>query len=329
MSELFMARKASPTIREIAPAFDSPWCVGATLQGRMCVWSLADGSLVSTFASLYDYGGRRICVAPDADVCLVGAYSPGTITCHRIPSGRAMWRRTDVPGVQYLSFDTWRRCWVACWENGTCELLEINTGELRKRLRGIRARVTSPYDRVVFVDTYGGRRLELRNAETDLLIARIERRSPAVLDVTYAPGRVVVAEMTVAMTRMRSDGSYAFTGKYDPPGGGPVRAIAISKGELLWECQPGEGRHFVRLAYGRSSRKLYGILGSERGNAVVCALVVIEVETGRLADTGVLHGDTREVEFAFAGEGLVTSGGEVYDLATAVPRRRTLLELPQ
>jgi len=284
-------------------------------------------------------GGHRLAITPDGTLCAAANYEENEIAAYCIEDGILLWRRKNIGKTQFLSYDPIIQCFVACFDNTPCHLLERGTGKTIKKLPRVRGRTVSPYDRVVLLEerprSYRSvwplsrkGSLRLRRVESEKTIASIDRKSPDVLNVAFGPGIVLIAEMSAAKIIKDAHGQFVTTHEYDPPDGGPLRAVSILDGRTLWEHRPGKGRHFLCVAYNEKRKCVHGIARWEE-DGVCMSVVSLNVTDGRKLGEKVFETGNYPEEFALRGQSLITSRGEVFDLTGDEPRLKVRLQTPE
>ena len=209
-------------IRHVVASSSSRRVVLAAFEHHVEVWDLPDRHLVGSFRTVFDFGGSRIALSDELDVLVAAAYTRHGLIVYRPESGERLWERRDLTKVQglTLSADGTR---VYCGREGfPCDLVDVRTGETVEHLRGSRQVVESPWNRARFND-------RLKPAIETLTgdkVCAVSRLTFAILDATFAPGRLFVSES-----------------------GGPVRCLSIASGHELWRYRPARGAHVLQLAY--------------------------------------------------------------------------------
>ena len=321
-------------IADIATNHGGLRCATVDLNDSIWVWDLTDGSLVSKFESCYSSGGRRLAIDPSGTLCIAGNYQGGRIEAYSVEDGSVVWRRKRLHKVQRLAYDARSDQWMAVFVEKPLLFLKRDTGKTAAELPSVFRRSISPYDEVVFVDHQGytakteHKVMELCEIQSNLKRVVIQRHSPAVLDVAFGPGIILIAEMSVARIIKDAHGQFVATHEYDPPDGGPLRAVSILDGRTLWEHRPGKGRHFLRVAYNEKRRCVHGLARWEE-DGVRMSVVSFDVGDGRKLGEQVFETGNYPEEFALRGEALITSRGEVFDLTEDEPRIRLRLKLPE
>lgn len=282
----------SRPIRHIATAFDIHLFVTAEFERFVSIWRIDNGEHQISFETILDFGGHRLAISPDGQLCVAGAYYIHGISAYRTLDGSTIWNRKNLKKVQWLAFDPVQGTLLAGFDERPLHILDINTGETIETWRGVRHKWISPYDKNVYL--LDGTRLTLHSGSSKPI--SIERRTFAILDVTFGHQAVYLTES-----------------------GGPLRAIDCSGGSLLWEYVPEGGSHFLRIGYNELTGTLFGVLWQyERGGPKT--LVEFEPQTGQPINQLVL-GNLAETAFGGRGSRLVTSDGCIWTLDKQANKR--------
>src|SRR5262249_10321005 len=136
-------------------------------------------------------------------------------------NGTEVWRRKDLKKTQTLRISLDGRRVYACFDNRSCQVLNLETGKTIKTWAGVRDVWASPYHPIMPLEK---RRL-VSQASEERKIASIPPESFAVLCAAFGPGLVCVSES-----------------------GGPLRCLDTETGAERWRFQE-EGQHFRVLAF--------------------------------------------------------------------------------
>lgn len=323
---------AAMCFREIATNFAGDRCAAADTDGFVTIWRIPDGSVVSRFRACYSPGGERIAISEDGATCATADWRRGLVA-YDSRKGSIAWRRDDLRHVQHVAFDVRRSLVSACVEGGDCHVLEAPSGRTVATLPDVRRRHASPIDAVVFLEDAGPLRAprgrpchSLQPHGSAEPTIQVVGASGAILSVSFGPGVAFLAEACFARSTRNDRGTHVLTGEFDPPDGGPLRAIDVRDGRVRWDRRFGPGRHLVRLAYSPATRQLRGILQWESGRAVETTLLSLDAESGNVV--GELEWPLRGSATAFArhGDMAITADGELLDLTRCPPVRLRRLE---
>jgi len=271
----------SKPIRHIATTFDGKLFATAEFERNVSIWKVDNGELQISFQTHLDFGGRRLAISPDGQLCAVGGYHIHGVSVYRTLDGSLVWNRKDLKKIQWLEFDPTQNTLLAGFDEKPLHILDNKTGETIETCRGVRHKYISPYNNNVYL--LDATKLMLYNSSKKPI--SIERHTFAILDVTFSPQAIYLTES-----------------------GGPLRAVNYLEGSLLWEYIPEHGSHFLTLGYNESTETLFGVMWSyEKDEPYV--LVEFNTKTGELLSRRVLEGNISEVEFTSRGNRLITSNG--------------------
>jgi hypothetical protein len=248
---------------------------------------LVRGTQSDTIRTTFDFGGQRLALSDELDGLLAAAYRIHGLAFYSCRTGREVWRRKDIKKIQHITLS--RDGFTAyCGRDGSSLVtIDLQTGETRRKVRAARSVHDSPYDKVQFLDGTrpqlldgaGGRRFYLA------------RTAFAFLDVTFAPGLLVLSES-----------------------GGPVRCIDLSTGQERWRYNPPPGSHVLCLGYREEEPCFLGVEWPfQKGGAK--RLLQLSLNRGVILGTLDL-GNPTDCCFALAGRVVVTAEGKILDSAT-------------
>lgn len=125
-------------LRELAAA---PWeehlLATAEFQHAVHVWSLAKGTPTAAFATVFDWGGRRLALVDGDDpVVVAGAWARHSI-CGYDLSGQRLWQDTSRSAVQVLTALSDGRVAVS-YNRGPTRVLQAASGQQLRSLHGVR-----------------------------------------------------------------------------------------------------------------------------------------------------------------------------------------------
>lgn len=274
----------SKPIRHIATTFDGQLFATAEFERIVSIWRIDNGEHQISFQTILGFGGQRLAISPDGQLCAAGAYRIYGISVYRTLDGSVVWNRRDLKKVQWLAFDPIQEILLAGFDEKPLHILDSKTSQTIETWRGVRRKYISPYDRNVYL--LDAAKLMLHNSNRKP--TSIERRTFAILDVTFSQEAIYLTES-----------------------GGPLRAIDVG-GSLIWEYIPERGSHFLRIGYNEFRGTLFGVLRHyEKGGPFI--LVEFDPQTGQPMNNLAL-GNLAEAEFGNRGSRLVTSDGCIWIL---------------
>ena len=276
---------SSQPIRHIATTFSGELFATAEFERQVSIWKIDNGELQISFETHLDFGGRRLAISPDGQLCAAGAYHVYGISVYRVLDGSVVWNRRDLKEVQWLEFDPGSKVLLAGFDEKPLHILDSRTGETIETWRGVRSKYINPYNN----STYLLEAAKLKLQCGDRKPIAIERQTFALLHVAFSPRAVYLTESR-----------------------GSLRAMDCLEGSLLWEYVPEGGCHFLRVGYNEFTGTLFGILWRyEKGGPYI--LVEFDPQTGEPMNKVEL-GNLAEAEFGGRGTRLITSDGCIWKL---------------
>src|SRR3981081_857547 len=91
-------------IRNIAAARDVPVVAIGAWEHEVEVWDAASAIRIAAFKTSLDSGGRRLAVSHDGTRVAAGAYREHGVSVFDACSGRVVWTRKDLQGIQTLTW---------------------------------------------------------------------------------------------------------------------------------------------------------------------------------------------------------------------------------
>lgn len=286
--------KAS-AIRELASSKNSMLIASAFFNEIVQIWDLMSKEKVGEFSTVFSTGAKNLALAPLGRSLVAGSSKDrGCVAAYEVPSGRKIWeQRLRYPSS--LRFGAGGQS-VFCTRNrDSVVCLDLGTGTILNVIERSKQFVEGPSGSALSIPVEQGNDPIRLIQENHTFM--IERPSIAVLDVQFSPHSVCICE----------------AGGYSSGQGGPVRCISGLDGSLQWKFEPGAGIHVVRLHYSPTVDAFFGILCNFE-KARDRSLVRFDAICGtvdKLCDL-----DSWEEAFVGAADQLVTSSGEIRDLAS-------------
>lgn len=203
-------------IRHVIASSSSRLVVLGAFERDVEVWDVPGRRLLAAFPTVFDFGGSRLALSDERGVLLAGAFKRHGVVGYSMKSGAQLWHRPDLKRVQHLTLNANGSLGYCGRQDAPCEVVDTTTGVTVDRLRGSRSIFESRWEAVRLND---GRqlRLEMASRKEGLPISRL---TFAVLDATFAPGKLLITEST-----------------------GPLRCLALLSGDEVWRYDPGPGAH--------------------------------------------------------------------------------------
>ncbi len=277
--------------RHVVSSSTSRRVLFGAFEHSVVIRDLVHGTQSETIHTTFDFGGRRLALSDELDGILAAAYDRYGLALYTGNTGHEVWRRKDIRKVQDISLSPDGLTAYCGMEAAPLAVIDLRTGDTKRRVRGVRFLCASPYAPVQFADSS---RPFVADARGNHLFY-VDRVTFAVLDVVFAPDLLVLSES-----------------------GGPVRCIVLATGHEKWRYDPPKGSHVLRVGY-HEERSC--VLGVEWPYAEGGPKRLLQFSPEHGAIVGAL--DVCELTdccFALAGRVLVTTEGEVIDTATGERR---------
>ena len=124
------------------------------------IFDLVGGRCIKEFPVLWDGGGRRVAFSRDGKTIYVGCYNVHGLACYSVDTGKELWRRKDLKGVQAI-YVCMTQDQVFCEREGACPLLKGATGETFLLPRGVKAVWFSPFGDIALIEKGKQAKLEI------------------------------------------------------------------------------------------------------------------------------------------------------------------------
>lgn len=193
---------------------------------------LRRGNAISRFETRFDAGGHRLALSDQVDGVLAAAFERHGLALYSCITGTERWRRADLKKIQRISLSRDGLTAFCGREAASLAVIDINTGETKRQIRGAQALYESSFDRVQVLDTAHPHAI----GEDGNRLFTIDRVTFAFLDVGFAPGAIVVSES-----------------------GGPVRCIDNLTGAERWRYTPKNGSHVLELGFRLGDASVLGV----------------------------------------------------------------------
>lgn len=275
-------------IRHIATSSNGKIIAAAEFEQRVQIIDIASLTVISEFDTILDFGGRRLTISEDGQICLCGSWERDGICAYETSTGKLIWQRKDLKKVQHIqNLTAYTDQVFAHFEMGPSRLLDIYTGAEIHKFPGSEYLVNA---KDVPIDVIGKRRsILVINRLTRKIIASIPTKSFAILDI------------------VTSDDSFAVS-----ESGGPLSCYDISTGIHKWDIPADDDGHFLRVSFHPILKQFVGVSWPflNGGNK---KLKYIDKNTGEITKELAIHCPV-ETEFALSGQVLVTSERKIIDI---------------
>lgn len=248
----------------------------------VAIVDLLTGARSKILETTFDFGGDRLALSDSVNGVLAAAYHVHGLALYCGETGREKWRRRDIKKVQHVSLSRDGLTAFCGREGASLVVVDLESGDTKRTIRGARAFYESGFDPVQFLDCVRPQLIDLNGSR----IFRVVRTTFGFLDVAFAPEALVLSES-----------------------GGPVRCIETTSGREQWRFQPKPGRHVLHLGYRAAERSILGVEWPfEKGGAK--RLIRWAVDNGQVIDSLIL-GEPSDCCFGLAGEVIVLADGKI------------------
>ena len=285
-------------IRTISIARSSPIAAAAYFERKVQIWNFATAELISELDTVFEFGGHRLAVSPRGDCCVAASFRAGPnggVVCYEARSGRIVWQRADLRGVQGVRFsamDDTIWCEIA---DRPVQSLDAHSGLTLGSLRTIQD---------VYDSLFTAHQLRERRGDLILIQDSFKRRVPrltfAILDATFSPDALCLSDA-----------------------GGPVRCLDLGTAEEKWRYAPQAGCHVLGLSY-QADQSFYGVEWPY-GRGGPKTLLRLSQGSGAVKNVCTLN--TYPDAFGFGQGNVLASSGDVVSLLTGSIVRRLAFPL--
>ncbi len=250
------------------------------------IFDLAGGRCIKEFPVLWDSGGRRIAFSRDETMIYVGCYNTHGLACYSVETGKELWRRKDLKGVQHV-YVSMTQDQVFCErESGACPLLKGMTGETILLPRGAKGVWFSAFGDFALIELGKQAKLEIHRPLGKKL-GKFPRASFAVLNAAFSQEVLLLSEP-----------------------GTPLRAIDLKSSSEIWQFPIEEAHKCYALAYS-TKRKAFVVCHDRNGQNNI---LIISPRDGKSVYSGTV--ELWYGEFFGGGEFFVETDGSTYSVET-------------
>lgn len=254
---------------------------------HVSIWDVISRTRVQRFITCLDFGGARLAISPDGELCAAGSFRESVISCYEVETGMERWHRLDIHKPQRISFSAKGPTITVVTDDKELYTLSTADGKtigVRGHTRSILESSWEPY---VLVSS---ERLGIKRQE--LLLHVIPRETFCELAAEFLPGQLCVSEST-----------------------GKVRCFEIESGQEQWSYAD-EGRHVTELQYSQSCDALFAVDFAYQTEGVR-RLLRLNRRNGKVSVVAKLKSGYASA-FCLDATKLVTAGGEIMETSTGL-----------
>jgi WD40 repeat protein len=278
-------------IRHIAAARDVPLVAIAAWEHDVEVWEAASATMIAAFKTALEPGGQRLAISHDGTRVAASAFREHGVSVFDGCSGRLIWARKDLQGIQDL---TWSRDGSRLYcglEACVLHEIDLTTGKTLEKVKNVRTRIDSPFGNAFLLD---GGQLKVQSTTGPSFLVR--RETFCVLDAVFSPDALAISES-----------------------GGSIRVFSLKSGLEIARNSPANGVHALQLAYIADDDDFFALMWPfQHGGGK--SLVQLDVSDGRVNTIAEL-GQPAETEFSAVLRAVICSTGELVDVHTGAHRR--------
>jgi hypothetical protein len=282
-------------IIHIATSFNGARVAFAEFEKKVQIVDIVKNIIISEFETVLDYGGTRLAISENGNICVCGCWERYGICGYEVKSGKKIWQRKDLKKVQGMQLMRSNgNSLFAYFEDKASQIIDINNGEtITKIVGGIKGYYENKFVPITLLDST--RNIKLIDRNSNKALNNIKRQSFATLDICFSKNSTLISEC-----------------------GEPLRCYNINDGELLWVSQKIEGEHFLNVAYNEKMQKYIGVAWPyEKGGNK--KLKYINCNNGEIEKEITINCPV-EAEFGFDGNVLITSDKEIIEVQTGKKR---------
>lgn len=293
-------------IRQLAGSPRGTIIAAGEFEQRVHIWDVASGRHISTFDVALDYGGQRLAIPEDGQLCATAAYQRQGVAVYRTVDGARLWHRRDLTKAQFL------RCTsdgnlAVFFDNRSAHILSRDTGETLMQARGVHEAYYSPRHPLALVIVgNASRRVQLRDPALQTVRWTQELIGFDVHDVTFTDDLAVVSEAAE-----RNEDTF-------------IRAFTLATGDEIWRWSPGETiRDWAAIRLSMINfHTLVAVMRVEpQGGGVREELWTLDVSSGTGQFSLLLSGpdSPAATPATIADHYLVLANGKVFDVGSGTP----------
>jgi hypothetical protein len=277
-------------IRHIAASFNNDIVAFGEFEQNIQIMDITKNIIISEFKTILDFGGRRLIISLDGNICVCGCYKRYGICGYNVKSGEKIWQRKDLKKVQNMQLiRSNNNLFFVSFDGKASEIIEIATGKSVKKILNCKGYYENRFLPLYVLD--GPKNIRIFEINTNKNLFNIRRQSFATLDMCFSENTILISESTC-----------------------PLNCYDIVKEKLLWQTIKTEGEHFLRISYNNEIKKYIGVTWPYK-NGGNKKLKYINCDSGKTEHEMDINCPT-ETEFGFNGKILITSDKEIIDIQT-------------
>ena len=272
-------------IRHISTPFGGSIIALGEFESRIQIFDIENLSIISEFDSILDFGGNRLAISEDGQVCMIGSWKRNGLCAYNAKTGEIIWQNKElkkVQNIQMLRSDP-SKAFIQL-EGKVSRILDSKSGEEIETVRAALNYYDCPENQTVVLDSPSG--IQVFNKNSTKPKKKIERQSFATLSIAISPSCFSISESA-----------------------GPLSCYDNSTGELLWRIPVGAETHFLELAHNESLGYFIGVLWPYKHGGTK-KLVYLNERTGD-KENEIDLGTPTVTKFARHAQQLVTSDREI------------------
>jgi len=277
-------------IRHIATSCGGHIIALAEFEKTVQIFDIMEQKIISEFETILDFGGERLAISEDGQVCICGCWKRHGICGYETKTGKLIWQRKDLKKVQHIQILRSSKNKVFTYfEIGPGRVLDLHTGKDLEKMPGVKYCFESKFQPINVLDK--STKIQLIDRNTLEVKANIQRQSFATLDIATSPDSIVVSES-----------------------GAPLTCYDTEKGSLKWRIYLSKEGHFLKICYNDRLNKFIGISWPfvNGGNK---KLRYINPDNGTIENETVINCPA-ETEIVMEGKFLVTSDRDLINIET-------------
>lgn len=252
------------------------------------IWHIENGLIAKFETDLISGMENAVSISEDGKYLIVAGYRNNSITVFDITENKILWQRKDLKKPAYVIFLNQSKDLIFVFtENKGSYLLDILTGEIVEKLKGIEFIYESDYGAINL--NKKSLKLDIENRSDKKVLKSLLYQSFAILDVCYSIDEIYIAYST-----------------------NPLEAISLKTFETKWSINV-KG-HFLKIEYCKELDKLVGIRWEYEGGSPMY-LCYINIENGQI-EKEIDLGNPIAIDFLKSGSMLITTDGKLISTIT-------------